>query len=582
MGNDFLFAQAENKKRKNGLVTNYYVGTKDKASQGNYRKHLKEGEWLYWYANGKIQRIVNYVNDTPQGKFVEYSESGILLREGNYMNGEFDGEFSEYNSKGALQRKCFYKNGELDGLALEYEDDVLVKQTITENRRVVYEKTFYPTGRNRRVSHYANGEKTGTWLRYESYNSNDTFPTRTEQYQDGVYHGFVREYRQGVLVLEIKYSNGKLNGMMRQWNDSGVIENETCYKNEILDSVSREYERGVLKKELFYENGMPVKTHRFIDVQANQVMQISYFNDADSIRVFSRKNREPIYQEGDGKIYNLRDFLPDSTTTFYSNGKIKSRLFLIEKKKITSEIPIRIYIFIEYDERGKIVTRGSYAGRWKTGEWMTFYPNGNKQTKLHYNRFGKAEGDFEAWYINGSKRMVCKVKNDKVADQPRVWNENGVAVKFGTPLFDKFVLNTISNQLDYSPDQLNQNYKEENREEIPLDAIVSEGQEPPVIKFAEKMPEYPGGVLTYIYENLRLPQDSSSEAKYGTVYVSFVVEIDGSVSHVKIEKGIPNAPTLNAEVLRIISTMPPNWKPGEMEGKPVRLQMTLPIRIEPK
>ncbi len=103
-----------------------------------------------------------------------------------------------------------------------------------------------------------------------------------------------------------------------------------------------------------------------------------------------------------------------------------------------------------------------------------------------------------------------------------------------------------------------------------------------VIQFAEKAPEYPGGVLTYIYKNLRLPQDTSSEAKFGTVYVSFIVELDGSVSHVKIVKGILNAPMLNAEIVRVISTMPPNWKPAEMNGKPIRLSMTLPIRIESK
>jgi len=55
--------------------------------------------------------------------------------------------------------------------------------------------------------------------------------------------------------------------------------------------------------------------------------------------------------------------------------------------------------------------------------------------------------------------------------------------------------------------------------------------------------------------------------------------MDGSVSGVKVLKGIPKGPGLDAEALRVISSMP-NWVPGSQNGNLVRTQMNLPINFQ--
>ena len=95
----------------------------------------------------------------------------------------------------------------------------------------------------------------------------------------------------------------------------------------------------------------------------------------------------------------------------------------------------------------------------------------------------------------------------------------------------------------------------------------------------ENMPEFPGGrhaLMTYIASNLKYPPDARKKLMSGTVFVQFFIEKDGSVSHAKVIEGV--CPSINTEALRVINSMP-KWKPGIENGKPVRVQFTLPIKF---
>lgn len=104
----------------------------------------------------------------------------------------------------------------------------------------------------------------------------------------------------------------------------------------------------------------------------------------------------------------------------------------------------------------------------------------------------------------------------------------------------------------------------------------------PVLAYAEEMPQFPGeegAFQKYLQENIVYPKSAVIAGKQGTVYVSFVVMNDGRIDSVKLERGIMNAPELGEEAIRVISAMP-NWTPGKMNGKPVKIKMTVPIRFE--
>ena len=97
----------------------------------------------------------------------------------------------------------------------------------------------------------------------------------------------------------------------------------------------------------------------------------------------------------------------------------------------------------------------------------------------------------------------------------------------------------------------------------------------------ETMPEYPGGInglRTYIQENLTVPEkykNVETKAEY-RVFVQFVVAEDGSITNVELKKPEPSKKDLNDEAVRVVKGMP-KWKPGTLDGKPVKVRYTLPV-----
>ncbi|HEU4717791.1 MAG TPA: energy transducer TonB [Bacteroidia bacterium] len=99
--------------------------------------------------------------------------------------------------------------------------------------------------------------------------------------------------------------------------------------------------------------------------------------------------------------------------------------------------------------------------------------------------------------------------------------------------------------------------------------------------YAEVMPQFPGGqsaFMLYLQQNIRYPADERKHHREGVVYVSFVVEKDGSITNVRCVKGVNGAPGLSDEAVRVISAMPA-WSPGSTNGKPVRVEVTQPVRF---
>ena len=100
---------------------------------------------------------------------------------------------------------------------------------------------------------------------------------------------------------------------------------------------------------------------------------------------------------------------------------------------------------------------------------------------------------------------------------------------------------------------------------------------PPVIEFPDVEAVFPGGAAElqkWINSNVQYPQTSIEMNEQGRVYLSFVVEANGEVSDVKIERGVSK--DLDKEAKRVARKMP-KWEAGEVSGKKVRTRCRLPI-----
>ena len=91
----------------------------------------------------------------------------------------------------------------------------------------------------------------------------------------------------------------------------------------------------------------------------------------------------------------------------------------------------------------------------------------------------------------------------------------------------------------------------------------------------EYQPQFPGGIKAceqFIKENLRYP-DTESDVQ-GRVIVSFMVERDGSLSDIKVVRGLD--PAFDEEALRVVKMMP-KWSPGATDGKISVMRYTIPV-----
>ena len=120
--------------------------------------------------------------------------------------------------------------------------------------------------------------------------------------------------------------------------------------------------------------------------------------------------------------------------------------------------------------------------------------------------------------------------------------------------------------------------KNQKKIEIP-EPEVTLVQEAEIYLAVEDPPQFPGGEESrhsFIRENTRYPKTANGKGIQGTVYVTFVVEPNGSLTGIKILRGIGGG--CDEEALRVVNVMP-KWLPGKQKGKPVRVQLNMPIKF---
>ncbi len=117
-------------------------------------------------------------------------------------------------------------------------------------------------------------------------------------------------------------------------------------------------------------------------------------------------------------------------------------------------------------------------------------------------------------------------------------------------------------------------------------SVYAQPPPPPVYSIVDKMPSFPGGeveLIRFLQKNIRYPAFARENNITGTVFLTFVVDIDGTITEMKILKGVAEdiRNDLANEALRVVSQMP-QWTPGSQDGNAVKVQYNLPIRFSLK
>ncbi len=102
-------------------------------------------------------------------------------------------------------------------------------------------------------------------------------------------------------------------------------------------------------------------------------------------------------------------------------------------------------------------------------------------------------------------------------------------------------------------------------------------QEEEIFTIVEEQPGFPGGEearIKFIAQNTKYPQIAKENGIEGKVFVTFVVEKDGSIANIKLLRDIGGG--CGEEAIRVVKSMP-KWIPGKQRGQAVRVQFNMPI-----
>ncbi|MEJ7560024.1 MAG: TonB family protein [Pedobacter sp.] len=93
----------------------------------------------------------------------------------------------------------------------------------------------------------------------------------------------------------------------------------------------------------------------------------------------------------------------------------------------------------------------------------------------------------------------------------------------------------------------------------------------------QSQPTFPGGMdkfYQYVINTIQYPQEAKDKKVTGKVFLSFVVETDGELSDIKIERSLGNG--TDEEAVRVLKASP-KWIPGIQDGQKVRVKYNIPI-----
>lgn len=109
------------------------------------------------------------------------------------------------------------------------------------------------------------------------------------------------------------------------------------------------------------------------------------------------------------------------------------------------------------------------------------------------------------------------------------------------------------------------------------DDNTTEPQGEEVLNTCDKLPEFKGSMMQWLYQNLKYPEEAVKNNIEGRVIVRFVVGKNGKIYNPEVVRSIH--PALDAEAVRVIKAMP-EWTPGLKDGKAVNVKYTIPVSFK--
>ncbi|MGM9476291.1 energy transducer TonB [Pedobacter sp. GSP4] len=240
-------------------------------------------------------------------------------------------------------------------------------------------------------------------------------------------------------------------------------------------------------------------------------------------------------------------FKQDSTTWIRITSD--KNLVPIKRETFSDSTLTNLYGTYTLYKNGKPYIKGNYLNNEKAGAWITYGNEANAiETKMY--AFNLLNGLYVSYWPNSSVFEQKTYVDDKEVGERKLFYENGkLAVK---EVFD------------------------DNGKLIDSAYLDQDGQVTSSNKLIV-LPQYPGGMqkmYALIAKELKYPKEALNANAQGKVFLSFIVEESGEISHVALI--LAPHPSLGEEAVRVLKYMP-DWIPGTVLGRPTAMKFNINV-----
>ncbi len=236
----------------------------------------------------------------------------------------------------------------------------------------------------------------------------------------------------------------------------------------------------------------------------------------------------------------------------------------------------RFYVEDFYPD-GQIQMSGTYKSIRpdnKDGHFIYYYEDGRKQMECHY-RDNLLQGPLREWYSSGQEQSYQEFSGGLLNGEYKSWREDG-SRKLITHYYRGEKHGSF--QSYYPNGQMTRNDFYENGRMVDGQCFSPEGD--PVDYFPYiLMPSFPGGqgdLRRFVEKELKYPSEARKKGIEGVVIVLFTVDEEGKVRDPRIVNG--DREFFNTEALRVVNKFP-RWIPGEVDGVPSPVQVSVPVEF---
>lgn len=243
----------------------------------NFVHGLLDGEYKVYSYGGKLQMEGQYRMDEKEGTWKHYSDKGELHITEEYKAGKVDGKITFYYPNGKIDTEIEFHNDERHGLYKRYAEDGTLMYQIRydEGLEVGYSylnskgelvpeipliqgngklKAFYPNGTPSAVIDFVDGLQHGEVIRYHP---NGKTAAKNKQVYDETHGESIEYYTDGKIRSTCQYENDNRHGLYKEFNSKGILIEEGNYYDDRRHGEHRYYDdNGKLKQTRYYYYGL--------------------------------------------------------------------------------------------------------------------------------------------------------------------------------------------------------------------------------------------------------------------------------------------------------------------------------------